>query len=1024
MKIKHLCAGLCLATSFTTTVFADSREEKIINPAWKFKLDQTSTDFQSKSFDDSSWENVALPHTLKETTLGLDDCMDSKLQETFHRYNGFYRKTLNLTTKDTDQNYFLQFQGAMQTLELWVNNQRIGKYERSGYDSFHFDVTNALKAGENIIAIKVDNHTNEVTPPDGKKMAKDFVLFGGLYRDVSLVKTGKVYVNFPWEARDAGVRITFPNVAKEASSVKIATTVKNSMSASVEAILKTEILDAEGNRVVTLSDSYQLASGKVATITQDFTAIKGLKLWHPDTPYLYTARSVISVGDKETDCIKTRFGVRSIKFTTDKGFFINGEHLKLNGSNRHQTWPFIGNALPNSLHRKDAEIIKNCGMNWIRLSHYPHDPEFLDACDELGIMLLEEGPTWMRHNGDVWLKNLLYSFRSMIRRDRNHPSIIVWNCCINHSGFNKELGQACIEEDSRPVGAKLPRTPMDFRHGKISGGGALTIEHTGHTYPRGRGEVRVGGIDGEWELTKRHWEHVSASYAKDDNAGMAVWAMFDYNTFHNVDEKGIVWHGVNDLTRIPKHSYFWYKSELTDKPMAYVINYRKGKACVFSNCQKVELFENTGSGFKSLGVKEPIKGLNLKHPPFEFDVSTNAIALKAVALNGTEKKAEHTWNKAGLPTGLSLKADSSQLIADGSDLTRIVATVVDSKGAAVPQLASQVYFKVKGSGTIVGPNPAPIRAGKAVVLVRSHYDIEKLEVIGESPGLNNGSATISCIKPASNVLMPEKLPLFEAKSMTSSKEFAWLSDLSWIFQQSQGQRWGRRFGLCGLANFKHNGTTYNNVIHCNAPAKVIYSLAGLYKKMSVKLVAMPEVSYKVILDGKTFCEHKELTANKEIEIPLAGVQTLELYSGKTANGTKSKQKSQAIWAEAKLFYGKEKEVTGPLFDVSTITDLTGTAPSTAEKVPAPNPVVFKAVKKAKKGSYVTSNIVMISGGAKSYPISVKNCEYRIYSEPWTSKPGKVVPGDAVTIRLKATGKKNIGKISIGGYYTTFKVMTK
>ncbi|GEM_PF-1160011 len=1001
----------------TVSAFAANRSEININPAWKFHQGDPGDKFESSTFNDTSWEDVALPHTLKEVSLDLDDCNDNNRQSTFHRYVGYYRKSLTLPKKDSDRNYFLKFQGAMQNLELWVNDQHIGKYEVSGYDSFHFNVTAALKAGNNVIAIKVDNRTNELTPPDGKNMSKDFILFGGLYRDVSLVSTSKVYVNFPWEARDAGVRITFPKVSEAASSVKIATTVKNDLKQASQVTVETRLNDAEGKSVTTQKNKLEIPAGGTATLIQDFKDIKGLKLWSPDSPTLYTAESAVVAQGKTMDIVSTRFGVRSIEFTTDKGFFINGKHVKLQGSNRHQSWPFIGNAVPNSLHRRDAEIIKNCGMNWVRLSHYPHDPDFLDACDELGLMLLEEGPTWMRDNGDAWLQNLYASFRSMIRRDRNHPSIIVWNACINHSRFNKNLGEICEEEDNRPIGAKLPKTPMDFRHGTISGDGALSIEHTGHTYPRGRGLLMPDGTDGEWELAKRHWEHVNASYLKTDNAGMAVWCMFDYNTFHNINERGMVWHGVSDLTRIPKHSYYWFQSELAKKPMAYVINYQKGKACVFSNGDQVELFEDTGSGFKSVGKKSPLTGLALHHPPFEFDVAENVIALKAVALIDGKPSAEFIWRRPGLPIAVKVEADSQNIIADGSDLTRIVATIVDAKGTAVEGLSSEVYFNVEGKGTIVGTNPAVIRNGKAVVLVRSHYSTGKLKVIATSPELKSGNATVTCVKPAKDVFLPAQLPAFKASKPLAEKNSVWLTDLSWRFMQSKGSRWNYRSGPTYFKTIETNGKPYTHAVSGQAPLQVVYSLGGLYKEFSATLVAMKgQATYSIFLDGVEFCKKENLEKDEVVTVPLEGVQSIRLLATRKINTS-----PKVLWADAKLTYGRSSKVDeAKIFDDTATTDL-GTI---QEKDPAPEPVKFKTIKKAEKGTYVSSNVVMINGSTASYPISIRGGQYRIYSGPWTSKGGQVKPGDAITLRVKTNKKKSKAKIKIGGYETTFEVILK
>jgi hypothetical protein len=405
-------------------------------------------------------------------------------------------------------------------------------------------------------------------------------------------------------------------------------------------------------------------------------------------------------------------------------------------------------------------------------------------------------------------------------------------------------------------------------------------------------------------------------------------------------------------------------------------------------------------------------------------VDQEVVALKAVGFMGNEKKTEYIWRKPGLPVAVDLVADSAQIVADGSDLTRIVATIVDAQGTPVKSLASVVYFTVEGKGTIVGTNPAPIRAGKAVVLVRSHYSIGELKIVAASPELKSESVSIACVKAGAHVLFPANLPAFKAGAKPARPaEFAWLSDLAFRFQESNGQRWDRRFGLAGLAELKVGEKTYSHVISANSPAQVLYSLGGLYKKITATLVATDEkINYQVFLDGKKSWSKSNLTKDTLLEVSLEGVQSMRLLATVT-DGNKN-AKIQAHWADAKLFYGRSARVdTAELFDDTQAVSLEEQQKDT-NQLATPNAVEFKTVRGAKKGTYVKSNIVMISGGAESYPITIQNGEYRIYSEPWTSKPGKLIPGDALTLRAKVDQVKTTVQITIGGFKTTFEVVSK
>ena len=293
------------------------------------------------------------------------------------------------------------------------------------------------------------------------------------------------------------------------------------------------------------------------------------------------------------------------------------------------------------------------------------------------LMALEEPPTWEARGNGQWMTNLVASFRSMIRRDRNHPSIIIWGACINHHAADQQLVQAAIEEDpTRDRGMDTVLTPMNFIPSSIYGSGALAIEHTGHTFPAPRGSrqgtfhVNSFGKDNiynpanrEYEQVRRQWEQVNTAYLNKSNAGLAVWCMYDYNTFHDVNEPEMVWHGVCDLFRIPKFSYWWHMSELTSQPMAYVVRIDDTHAVVFSNCEKVRLWAGNGRRYQEVATQSPDTDFitsrtnriayALHHPPFHFTVPTEATALKAEGLIGGTVKATNEWKKSGVATALA-----------------------------------------------------------------------------------------------------------------------------------------------------------------------------------------------------------------------------------------------------------------------------------------------------------------------------------------------------------------------------------
>ena len=764
----------------------ESRQVININPAWRFWLGEPAGEPFRPEFDDSQWDLVSLPHTMEVFPADLPGFSERG------RNLGWYRRTINVPAEWSRKRVFLHFQGAMQTTRLWINGTYVGEYAVSGYDSFDFEITAHLKPGSNLIAVRVDNTVNPDIPPDGQWM--DFILFGGLYRDVNLVVTDPMYITFPWEARQAGVRLTLPEVSAASAVIQAETTVRNASRGPRTCTVVTEVRDREGTIVTSMTVTQTIAADSEVTFEQKSERIRSPHLWSPDDPYLYRISTIVRDDHGEVDRLTTRLGVRWVRFDPAQGFFLNGQHLKLVGTNRHQTWPFIGNAVPNGLHRRDAEQIKAMGANWVRLSHYPHDPDFLDMLDELGLMAMEEGPTWMNPGNARWLENLEKSFRAVIRRDRNHPCIILWNACINHGPGNAALARAAAEEDpTRLRGQVDVPCPMDFEHLRVSGKGALTIEHTGHTFPAYRGERgAVGYRRNEWEgpqttpnreydLARWHWEQTNAAYLKRDNAGLAVWCMYDYNSFHNATNQ-VTFHGVCDLFRIPKYSYWWHQSELTSAPMAHVVMVEAGKVCVFSNCQEVRLWQDLGQGYVEVATQKPDPGFVLRHPPFHFTVDPHARALKAEGLVDGTVNAVAGWRKPGRPVALRLEADRPTITADGADLSRIIVTALDENGTAVDDCELPVAFGVEGLGQLVGENPARLRAGKMIILVQSAFAPDTVSIHATCEGLKPAVATVKTESPCSTVDMPARLaslqptrnPRIVLPPSVSTKDQPWL----------------------------------------------------------------------------------------------------------------------------------------------------------------------------------------------------------------------------------------------------------
>jgi len=327
-----------------------SRQKININSNWKFHLNDPQGVPWLVDYDDSDWKTVHVPHTLKLTSLNLDDCQDDKTQATFHRDVGWYRKHLQIDT-DPDKMIFLEFEGAHQVTDVWVNGKYVGQHAIGGYTPFHFDITDFVHSGnDNVVTLKVDNRKNPDVPPDPGPF--DYIKFSGLYRDVYLVQTDRLYIPFPWEKREAGVRITTPTVKPGFATIDVKTTVRNLYDTPRLCSILTRVINADGIVVLKMNSTAEIPPDADYTFSQVNGLDEDVHLWSCSDPYLYRVNTLVLDGDKPVDCIENPLGLRKFELREGEGFFLNGEPLMLIGTNRHQHYAYIGDAMTNSLHWK------------------------------------------------------------------------------------------------------------------------------------------------------------------------------------------------------------------------------------------------------------------------------------------------------------------------------------------------------------------------------------------------------------------------------------------------------------------------------------------------------------------------------------------------------------------------------------------------------------------------------------------------------------------------------------------------
>lgn len=750
------------------------------NDGWKFYLGD-ATGAQATTFSDASWSTVYLPHTPR---IELN-------YNTSSIYMGvcWYRKSFTPDASYMGKKCFLEFEAAMQTAQVYVNGA-LAVTHLGGYTPFVIDITNSLASGAaTVIAVRLDNNPVSTFPPGNSN--PDFLYFGGLYRNVylhvtdSLHVTNAIYANTPG---GGGVFVTYPSVSTSSASVQVKTNVLNESKSAKSCVLTTSIVTTAGQQVATQSTTASLAAGASNAFTQSLS-VSGPLLWHPDHPNLYIVKSQVFDNTRLADTMSTTIGIRTIGYSKAGGFTINGSRLIFRGANRHQAYPYIGNAVPNSGQYRDAQRLKEYGFNFVRMSHYTQAKSFVDACDKLGILGLACLPGWQYFSSSTdFVNNSIIALRDMVRYYRNHPSVVLWESMHNEStptaAFLTSAQTAAHEE--------LPGNQM-FTAGEESNG-ILDVyisssQHSVRSYTGSRpcaiseyGDWDVGPCQYVTPITgcadrvdRSQGEAAMLTQAGNfaDGLGMnrglswlsgdALWSGFDYQSW-NMDP--MTSSGAIDLFRIPKIGAYFFQSQrsptvvisgVNSGPMVHIASQWTSTSArpiqVYSNCDQVSLYLNN----TLVATQSPNTGTNLEHPPFTFAISSFASGtLRANGLIGGVVKASDTVSTPGSALKIILTVDTAGLpfAADGSDVAIVYASVEDAAGTVVPTASNTVTFSVSsGPGDLVGNTSVAAQAGVATILLRSRTTGGAITVSATASGLTTGAASVTLsIAPTTGII--------------------------------------------------------------------------------------------------------------------------------------------------------------------------------------------------------------------------------------------------------------------------------
>ena len=675
---------------------------------------RTEPRFQKASeaaYDDSGWHGITLPHTWN-----AQDVMDE--WPGYWRGIGWYRKHFTLDSAWRGKRIFLEFEGVNLVSEFWLNGESLGLH-KGGYTGFEFEITRLAQFGaaENVLTVKVDNLYHDTVPPTVKT---DYNFYGGIYRDVWLRVTDPVSI--------AAVNWATPAVSAEKAALRIHTSVSNQSDATRGLAVVHEVLDPDGRLANSFSDSFEVRAQGSAESEAGPQNIAAPRLWSPDTPNLYTIRTTLRDGARVLDEVETPLGFRWFRFDAQSGFFLNGKRVEIQGTNWHQSYPGMGNALPNSRHWKDMSLIREMGANFWRTSHYPHDPATMEASDRLGLLVWEELPVNKElGNADEYIANVAQMAREMIARDRNHPSVVLWGIAgeINAPmDISKRVVESVAKlyrqlDPSRPVVMHAPRGEEISSLVDVVGEGVgkeTDEEHRAHPERSfmvgeysaalvGRG-IYGGGPDSEELACERHEKYLAEINRRPWVAGGCIWHEFDYDgeTYDTVTPH-VTAFGMADIWRIPKDVYYFYQSQWSSKPMVHIAGHwtwpgqegRERAVKVYSNAGSVELFLNG----RPLGAPSGDGVDGLKHPPRVWRVPYQPGVLRAVArADGKELVDER--KTAAAAAKIVLETDAAKLVSgDAESLAYLTAYITDENGTIVPDATPAITFTLYGPGELL-----------------------------------------------------------------------------------------------------------------------------------------------------------------------------------------------------------------------------------------------------------------------------------------------------------------------------------
>ncbi|WP_317171876.1 beta-galactosidase GalB [Spirosoma validum] len=745
-----------LLSLFTAPVFAQNEPRTIqdFNKNWRFHLGDEAK-AKDVAFNDSDWRTLTLPHDWSIEGQFSEHHLSTTQEGALPTGIGWYRKAFTVPVSAKGKNVFIEFNGIYRNSEVWINGHSLG-IRPYGYSSFRYELTKYLNVGnvKNILAVRVDNSAQ----PNSR-----WYTGSGIYRNVRLITTSPIAVDH-W-----GTYVTTPAVTNQNASVTLQTSIRNAFGGRSDGkpqtvSINSVILDATGKEVATSISAAVRLLDTLSTVTQPFE-VKNPILWSVDKPYLYKIVTRVYSQNQLVDTYETPLGIRYFKFDPATGFSLNGQSMKILGVCLHHDLGALGAAVNVRAIQRQLELLKAMGCNAVRTSHNPPTPEFLDLCDQMGFIVMDEAfDMWKKKktkqdyglNWDAWHKTDL---EDMVRRDRNHPSIFMWSIGneireqFDSTGLTitKELAGIVKKLDStRPVTSALtenvPEKNFIYRSGVLDLLGfnykheayadfpktfpnqsvlasetGSSLQTRGH-YDMPSDSIRMWGKGGPTKFTDGNPDWTASAYDNEaaywgstheqtwkvikkypHMAGLFIWTGFDYLG----EPHPYPWparssyFGILDLAGFPKDVYYLYQSEWTDKPVLHLFPHWN-----WPKGKTVDVWAYYSQADEvELFLNEKSLGVRKKTGDelhVMWRVPYEPGTLKAISRKAGQTILTQTISTAGKPAKIQLVADRNILKADGKDLSFITVNVLDEQDNLIPDASHLITFNIQGEGELVG----------------------------------------------------------------------------------------------------------------------------------------------------------------------------------------------------------------------------------------------------------------------------------------------------------------------------------